>query len=341
MRLSEVAKRVGGTLDGDDVEVRGIAGIDAAGPGDLTFLDNPRYLALLAESKAAAVIVGRDAQTGGKPAVRVASPRIAFAIALEAFHPPVRPPVGVHPTAVVAPSARLGPGASVGAHVVIEDGVTIGKDATLFPHAVVRRDVTIGDDFRAHSHVVVRERCRIGNRVILQDGVVIGADGFGFAPRPDGSHHKIPHVGIVVIEDDVEVQANASVDRASVGETRVRRGTKIDSLVQVGHSVDVGEDSLLCALVGVGGSTRIGKGVTLAGQVGVADHTRVGEGVTVFARSGIHGDIAPGSTIAGSPHMDYRLWLRATGVFARLGDLAKEVKALRAELDALRRRVPD
>jgi UDP-3-O-[3-hydroxymyristoyl] glucosamine N-acyltransferase len=341
MRLSEVAKRIGGMVEGDDVEIRRVAGIDVAEAGDLTFLDNAKYAARLAQSKASAVIVGRDTPRPAMPVVRVDAPRLAFAKAIEAFHPAWRPEPGVHPTAVVAPTARLGPGASVGACAVIEDGVVIGKDAVLFPHVVIHREVVIGDDFRAHAHAIVRERCRIGDRVTLQDGVVVGSDGFGFAPRPDGSHHKIPHVGTVVIEDDVEIQANSCVDRAAVGETRVRRGAKIDNLVQVGHSCDVGEDTLLCGQVGLGGSSKVGRNVTLAGQVGVADHARIGERVMATGQTGIHTDVPAGAIVAGSPQIDYRLWLRATGVFMRLGDIAKEVKALREELDALRRRVPE
>jgi UDP-3-O-[3-hydroxymyristoyl] glucosamine N-acyltransferase len=168
--------------------------------------------------------------------------------------------------------------------------------------------------------------------------VIVGADGFGFAPRPEGGHHKVPQTGIVVIEDDVEIQAGSCVDRPTVGETRIRRGTKIDNLVQVGHSCDVGEDTLLCAQVGLAGSTTVGKGVTLAGQVGVADHARIGDGVMAVGQAGIHSDVPAGSVVAGSPHMDYRAWLRSTGVYARLAELAKEVKTLRAELDALRDR---
>jgi UDP-3-O-[3-hydroxymyristoyl] glucosamine N-acyltransferase len=339
MRLSEVASRIGGTVEGDgDVEIHGVAGVDLAREGDLTFLASAKYAERLARSRASAVIVAKDAPAPRIPAVRVEAPYLAFAKALEVLHPPERPAAGVHPTAVVSPTARIGPGASIGAYVVIEDGVLVGRDATIHPHVVIHRGARIGDGFLARSHVVVREGCRIGDRVILQDGVVIGADGFGFTRLPDGRHHKIPQVGIVVLEDDVEVQANACVDRATVGETRIRRGTKVDNLVQVGHSCDVGEDGLLCAQVGIGGSTTVGKGVTLAGQVGIADHARIGDGAMAVAQAGIHGDVAPGSVVAGSPQVEYRAWLRATQVFARLADLAKEVRALRAELDALRGR---
>jgi UDP-3-O-[3-hydroxymyristoyl] glucosamine N-acyltransferase len=339
LTLSEVAALLGGEVEGDGgVEIRGVAGIEGARPGDLTFLASAKHAPRLLASKASAVIVGPEGGAGSLPAVRVASPYLAFAKALEAFHPRPLPEPGVHPTAVVSQKATVGPGARIGPFVVIEEGVRLGRDAALWPHVVLHRGAVIGDSFVARSHAVVREGCRVGDRVILQDGAVVGADGFGFAKRPDGSHQKIPQVGIVVLEDDVEIQANACVDRATVGETRIRRGTKVDNLVQVGHSCDVGEDTLLCAQVGLGGSTTVGKGVTLAGQVGVADHARIGSRVMAVGQAGVHGDVPDGSVIAGSPQMDYRTWLRATGAFARLGDLAREVKALRAEVDALRRK---
>jgi UDP-3-O-[3-hydroxymyristoyl] glucosamine N-acyltransferase len=338
MRLSEVASRIDATVEGDgDVEIRGVSGLELAGAGDLTFLDGPKWASRLATSKASAVIVAKDAPAPSIPALRAAAPRLAFARALEVFHPAYRPPPGIHPTALVSSSARIGPGASIGPYCVVEDGVVIGRDATLFSHVVIHRGASIGDSFLAHSLAVVREGCRLGHRVVLQDGAIVGADGFGFAPRPEGGYHKMPHVGIVSIGDDVEIQANACVDRATVGETRIGRGTKIDNFVQVGHSCDVGEDVLLCAHVGLGGSTKVGKNVVIGGQTGVADHARLGDGVMSAARAGIHGDVPAGSVVAGSPHFEYREWLRATAVFARLGDLAREVKALRAEVDALRR----
>jgi UDP-3-O-[3-hydroxymyristoyl] glucosamine N-acyltransferase len=338
MRLADIASLLGGTVEGDGaVEIRGVAGLEGAKPGDLTFLASAKHAPRLAATKASAVIVGPEGGAGTLPAVRVASPYLAFAKALEAFHPAALPAPGVHPTAVVSPKAKVGAGARIGPFVVIEDDVTLGRDAALWPHVVLHRGAAIGDSFVARTHAVVREGCRVGDRVILQDGAVVGADGFGFARRPDGGHQKIPQVGIAVIEDDVEIQANACVDRATVGETRVRRGTKVDNLVQVGHSCDVGEDTLLCAQVGLGGSTTVGRGVTLAGQVGVADHARIGARVMAVGQAGIHSDVPEGAVVAGSPQMDYRTWLRSTGVFARLGDLAREVKALRAEVDALRR----
>jgi len=277
MKLRQIAEALGCRLVGDgEIDITGVAGMEQAGPTELTFLANPKYAAKLKDSRAAAILVSEPVEGTGMRLLVSENPYLDFARALELFYTPPRPVPGIHPTAVIAASASLGPEASIGAYVVIGENVTIGRRAVLHPHVVIYEGARIGDDFQAHSHAVVREFCRIGNRVILQNGVVIGGDGFGFAKRADGSHYKIVQSGIAVIEDDVEIQSLSAVDRATVGESRVRRGAKIDNLVQVGHSSVVGEDNILCAQVGLAGSSILEKDVLLAGQVGIAGHLTVG-----------------------------------------------------------------
>jgi UDP-3-O-[3-hydroxymyristoyl] glucosamine N-acyltransferase len=258
--------------------------------------------------------------------LRAKDPYLAFAKALELFHQPVRYSPGVHPTAVVDASARIGPNAHIGPYVVIGDGVEIGANAVLLAHVVIYRGVKIGDNFFAHAHSVVRENCRIGNNVLLQNGVVIGADGFGFAKTAEGRWHKIPQPAPVVIEDDVEVQANSCIDRASVGQTHIGRGVKVDNLVQVGHGSHVGEDALLCAQVGLAGSSEIGNRVILTGQVGVVGHCKVGDNAIVTPQSGVAHDIPAGALVSGAPAVDHRLWLKYSAILPRLPEIARAVR---------------
>jgi len=329
MKLSEIAKRLGARLEPPDAdaEITGVAGIEEAAAGQVTFVANPKYAAAARTTKAAAVIVDDKFPALDRPTLRTANPYLAFARALELFYQPPQYRPGVHPTAVIDPSAKIGKNAHVGAYCVVEAEATIGDRATLLSHVVIYRGAKIGNNFFAHAHAVVREHCRLGNNVILQNGVVVGADGFGFAK--DGKNwSKIVQSGPAVIEDDVEIQANACVDRASVGETRVARGAKIDNLVQVGHGSSVGENSLLCAQVGLAGSTVVGKDVILAGQVGVAGHCTVGDGAIATAQSGIPNDVAPGTTVSGYPAIDNRQWLRSVAVFNKLPELVKMMREL-------------
>jgi UDP-3-O-[3-hydroxymyristoyl] glucosamine N-acyltransferase len=336
MNLSEIAAKVGGTVEGDGgVAIRRVVGLEEAGPGDLTFLSNPRLAKEAAATRASAIILGPGATSGGASVLRVADPYLAFAKALDLFYEAPRPPLGVHPTAVVAPTAKVGPGARIGAYVVIEEGARLGKDACLYPHVVVYPHARIGDSFTAHAGAVVREHCRVGHRVTLQNGAVIGGDGFGFARRPDGSYQKIVQAGIAVLEDDVEVQCVSCVDRATVGVTRVRRGAKIDNQVQVGHSCDIGEDTLLCGQTGLAGSTVIGKGCTLPARVGVTGHLKIGDGVTAAGLTGIFRDVPAGATIAGSPWADMKEWRRWAVSYTKLPDLMREVRDLRKKVEAL------
>jgi len=328
MKLQEIAEKIGVRLEpaNADADITGIAAIESAGPGEITFVVNPRYAALAKSTRASAIIVDESFPPLDKPTLRTKNPQYVYLRVAELFYkPPVYQP-GVHPSAVVHPSARIGHSASIGACVVIEEGVEIGHNCTLLPHTVIYRGVKIGDNFFAHSHVAIREDSEIGDNVVLHNGVVIGSDGFGFAKDDEGRWQKIPQSGKVVIEDDVEIQANSCIDRASMGETRIGRGTKIDNLVHVAHNCTVGENSMLCSQVGLAGSTELGKNVILAGQVGVAGHCKLGDGVIVTAQSGTHGDIDPGKMISGSPAFDHKQWRRSVALFSKLPELAKAVR---------------
>jgi len=330
MKLREIAERLGCRLSGDgEIEIEGVAGLQEAGPKHLTFLSNPRYARHVKETHAAAILLEKEISGLTLNFLISENPYLDFARVLEWFYQPPRPPAGVHPTAVIAPSAKIGPSASIGAYTVLGEDVVIGSDAILHPHVVIYPGVRIGDRFEAHSHAVVREYCEIGDRVILQNGAVVGSDGFGFARQNDGFHYKIVQSGKVVIEDDVEIQAHACIDRAAVGETRIGRGTKIDNLVQIGHAVQVGEKNILCAQVGIAGSTRLGDNCVLAGQVGLINHLTIGDNVLMTAQTGVAQDVPAGQKISGSPAIENRLWLRSSTVFARLPELEKTVRELK------------
>jgi UDP-3-O-[3-hydroxymyristoyl] glucosamine N-acyltransferase len=338
LKLQDIAARLDCRLEGasdPDLDIRGVAAIDDAQPGDLTFFTNPRYAAALAKTRASAVILGDKADPAPCPMLRSAQPYLAFARAVELFADPWTPPVGVHPSAVIGHGVTLGEGVSIGPYVVVGDGARIGARSVIHAHVVIGREVVIGEDALVHARVSIRERISIGHRVILQDGAVIGSDGFGFARRPDGTHHKIPQLGGVVIEDDVEIGANATVDRPAVGETRIGAGTKIDNLVQVAHGVSMGRNVLLAAQVGVAGSVIIGDNVTLAGQVGVAGHITIGSGVIATAQTGIPNSVEAGAFISGYPAIANRDWLRASAVFRRLPELKKLVADLERRIRAL------
>jgi len=329
MKLSQIASFLHAHLENGnpDTEISGLNGIEQAGPAEITFVANPKYAAAARLTKAAAVIVSKDFPVIPAATLRVEDPYLSFARALELFHQPLRYPPGVHATAVVHPTAKVGRGAHIGPYVVVDENVEIGDDATLLAHVVIYRGVKIGDNFFAHAHAVVRENCRIGNNVLLQNGVVIGSDGFGFAKTSEGRWHKIPQPAPVVIEDDVEVQANSCIDRASVGETRIRRGAKIDNLVQVGHGSQVGEDALLCSQVGLAGSTEIGNRVILTGQVGVVGHCKIGDGAIVTPQSGVANDVPAAALVSGAPAVDHKLWLKYSALLPKLPDMARALRA--------------
>src|SRR5467141_655256 len=343
MKLGELAARLGCTLEGDaEIEIHGAEGLEAATQGEVSFLSNPRYGRELPRTRASAVLVTekvvikRDAKMPALAALRSENPYLDFARTIEFFHTPEKYLPGIHPTAVIAKSARIGEGSHVGPHCLIDEDVEIGRNAVLHSLVTLYRNVKIGDDFLAHSQTVVREDCRIGNRVILQNGVVIGGDGFGFAKRADGSWHKILQHAPVVIEDDVEIQSNSCIDRATVGETRIRRGAKIDDLVLVGHACEVGEDTILCGQVGLAGSTRIGNRCILAGQVGSAGHLEIGDGAIITSQSGMHVDVPPGAVRSGSPVMDNKLWLKVIAALKRLPEMQKTLRELAGKMERIK-----
>ncbi len=335
LKLSEIAQKLGCRLEGDPAaEITGVAGLEYAAPGHLTFLANRKYFPLLRTTRASAVLVEegvalkRDAGLPLLAALRTANPYLVFAHAIELFYRPPRYAPGIHPTAVVAASARIGAGAHIGPYCYVDDDAVIGKNAVLHSFVTIYRGAQIGDDFFAHSQVVVREFCRLGHRVILQNGAVIGGDGFGYARQADGSWYKMAQAGPAVLEDDVEVQANSCVDRATIGETRIGRGSKLDDLVVVGHASHIGQNVMLCGHVGLAGSTKVGNNCILAGRVGSAGHLTIGDGTIVTAQSGVPHDIPPKSVYSGYPAVENKQWLKTTAALNRLPELQRRVREL-------------
>ena len=330
MKLSQLSQALGAKIENGspDTEIQGVAGIEQAGPGQLTFVSNPKYAAAARTTKASAVIVAEDFPAITTAMLRSNNPYLAWAKALALFHQPPHYAPGIHSTAVVHPTAKIGKNAHLSPYVVVDEGVEIGDNAVLLAHVVIYQGAKIGSNFFAHAHAMVREFCELGDNVLLQNGAIIGSDGFGFAKDDVGHWHKIVQPGKVVIENDVEVQANECIDRASVGETRIARGAKIDNMVHIGHSCTIGEDTLLCAQVGLAGTTNVGKNVILAGQVGVAGHCTVGDGVIAIAQSGIPHDVPAGKMISGAPAIDFKLWLKCSAIYPRLPEIAKAVRKL-------------
>jgi UDP-3-O-[3-hydroxymyristoyl] glucosamine N-acyltransferase len=339
MKLRDLASALGCELTGDgEIEITGVAGMEHAAAGELTFLANPKYAHKVNHTRASAILADQAFHDLPIASLVSSNPYLDFARALAFFYQPPRPRPGIHPLAFIAETARIGGGASVGPFAVVGERALIGHNAVLHPHVVIYEGAQIGDDFVAHSHVVVREFCRIGHRVILQNGVVVGGDGFGFARRADGTHYKIVQSGVTVIEDDVEIQSLTSIDRATVGETRVKRGAKVDSLVQVGHASVVGEDNIICAQAGLAGSSVLERNVLLAGQVGVSGHLTIHDNAVVYAQSGVGGDVEPGSRISGSPAFAASDWLRAVTAFPKLPELMKTVRELKKRIEELEKK---
>ncbi len=345
MKLSEVAQKLECRLEGaPDIEIRGVAGIDYAEAGQITFLSNRRYFPLLHSTLASAVLVEEGIKVARYPdlppvaALRTPNPYLAFAHAIELFYQAPRYESGIHPTAIIARSAEIKEGVHIGPYCYVDEDVQIGRNAVLHSFVTIYRGAKIGDDFFAHAHAVVREFCCIGNRVILQNGAIIGGDGLGFAKQKDGTWYKMAQSGPAVLEDDVEVQANACVDRATVGETRIGRGTKLDDLVLIGHASRVGANTMLCGQVGLAGSTKVGSNCILAGQVGTAGHLTVGDGAVITAQSGVPNDVPPRSLYSGYPAVDNRQWLKTMAALNRLPELQKRVRELEAEMERLKGR---
>jgi UDP-3-O-[3-hydroxymyristoyl] glucosamine N-acyltransferase len=339
LKLQILAERLGCTLEGDGtIEISRVATIEDAGPGDLTFFANPKYAAELRTTRASAVIIGNGAEPAPCAMLRTTEPYVTFAHAVRLFANDEPPTPGVHPRAYVADGAVIASDASIGPLVVIAEGARIGVRTIVHPNVTIGRGVQVGEDCVIHAGVSIRERVQVGNRVVIQNGVVIGSDGFGFARRADGSHEKIPQVGGVVIEDDVEIGANSAIDRPAVGETRIGAGTKIDNLVQVAHGVTIGRRVLLAGQVGIAGSTVVEDDVTLAGQVGVSGHVTVGKGTIATAQTGIPNSVEPGSFISGYPAISNREWLKASAVFRKLPELRKQLADLERRLAELERK---
>ena len=326
--LDELATYLGGSVIGDrKVEIRGIAKIDEAGPLDLTFLTSPKYAKKLGSCRAGALLAGPSV-TWDRPVLQVKDPYVALGRLLELFYPSLQSvAVGIHPTAVVDESAMLGKDVRIGALCSIGGGCVLGDRVTLHPRVVLYPGVTIGDDSVIHAGVVIRENVRIGKRVVIQNGAVIGSDGFGFAADA-GEYRKIPQVGTVIIEDDVEIGANTTIDRATLGQTRIGRGTKLDNLIQVAHNVEIGEDTVIAAQTGISGSTKIGNGCRLAGQVGFVGHIKIGDGVMIGAQSGIPHSIPAGEVHSGYPAIPHKEWLRLNVYLKRLPELFQKLKEL-------------
>jgi UDP-3-O-[3-hydroxymyristoyl] glucosamine N-acyltransferase len=340
LKLKEIARRLECRLEGDgEIDIHRVAAIEDAGPGDLTFFTNPKYAHALRTTRASAVILSEKAEAAGCAMLRVSHPYLAFAKAVGLFAADSRPPAGVHRFADVAANAVVAPDASVGPFAVIGDAARIGARTLIHPHVTIGPGARVGDDCVIHAHASIRERVQIGNRVVIQDGAVIGSDGFGFATGPDGTHHKIPQVGGVVIEDDVEIGANAAIDRPAVGETRIGTGSKIDNLVQVAHGVTIGRNVLLAAQVGIAGSSTLEDSVTLAGQVGVSGHITIGKGTIATAQTGIPNSVDPGSFISGYPAISNRDWLKSSAIFRKLPELRKAIGDLDARLAELESRL--
>ncbi|MBI5286681.1 MAG: UDP-3-O-(3-hydroxymyristoyl)glucosamine N-acyltransferase [Deltaproteobacteria bacterium] len=341
--LGELAGFVGGEVSGDgEVAITGVASLEDASQGDITFIANPRYIPFVSTTRASAIIASADMAQSikGRNILIAINPYLAFARVLDLFTSGPggtdlkSVPMGIHPKAELHPTARIGSSPSIYPFVYIGEGVRVGDRVTLFPGVYIGRDVTIGDDVLIYSNVSIREDCRIGNRVIIHCNAVIGSDGFGFAK--DGSRlHKIPQTGIVRIEDDVEIGACVTIDRATLGETAIRRGTKIDNLVQIAHNVEIGEDSIIVAQVGIAGSAKIGSRVELGGQVGVVGHIAIGDDVKVGAQSGVAHDLPSGQVFSGSPAIPHKDWLRAQGIFAKLPEMRKTLLDLERKVREL------
>lgn len=335
MKLGELASRLGAELRGDaNLEVTGVKGIEEAGPAEITFVANPKYAGMARKTKAAAVLVEPEFPEIEPATLRLKNPYHAFSLALALFYQPPTYAPGVHPTAVIDPSAEIGADCHIGAYVVIGPDAKVGPHSTLLPHVVLYPGVKTGSHFFAHAHSVVREHCELGDNVTLENGAIVGADGFGFSKNARGQWEKIPQSGPVRLGNRVDIQANACVDRATVGATEIGDGSKIDNLVQIGHGSRVGNDTLICAQTGLAGSSVIGNNVILAGQTGIAGHCSVGDGVILTAQSAVSHDVPAGKMISGSPGFDNRTWLRAVAIFQRLPDLLKRLDRLEKRVAA-------
>ncbi len=335
MKLSDLASRIGAELIGRDRRITGVAALDEASPQDVSIYADPRYARALKATRAGAVVLGERRSDLEAAQLLHPDPMLALCDLLDIFHPPSRRPVGIHPTAVVSPRAQVADSVWLGPNVVVQDGARIATGVVIEAGCFIGSHVIIGNDTTLHPHVMLLDRVQIGRRVIIHAGTVVGADGYGY--RWDGQRHrKVPQVGTVRIEDDVEIGAHCTIDRATLGETVIGAGTKLDNQVHIGHNVRVGRHGLIIAQVGIAGSAVLGDRVTLAGQSGVADHAVIGDGAVVVARSGVHGRVAPGAVVAGSPIMPHTLWRKVSAALHRLPGIVRTVRRLEQDVLALR-----
>jgi len=334
-KLEQLAELVGGHVQGNaDIEITHVASIDQAQEGDITFVSNPKYLPLLTQCQASAVIVVPGIESQGKSLLVCANPYLAFAKILTFLQPGNKSTPAIMPGASVAPTAEIHPAATICAGAVIGENVEIAARTIVYPGVVVYADAQIGEDCLIHANVVIREGSRLGNRVILQPSAVIGSDGFGFAP--DGtSYYKIPQVGIVVLEDDVEIGSCSCVDRAALGETIIRRGTKLDNLVQIAHNVQVGEDCIIVSQCGISGSAKVGNHCTFGGQTALAGHLKVGDNVMIGGRGVATNNVESNQILSGLPLMPHKQWLRASMTFTKLPEMRKEMQSLKKRIEEL------
>jgi UDP-3-O-[3-hydroxymyristoyl] glucosamine N-acyltransferase len=333
--LQEIADYLGARVVGDaDAVVHGLGSIDSAQEGEITFLSSAKHLDKAKASRATAIIMAPGGGVSGRNIIETANPQLAFALLLKLFYQPPVPALGVMPGAHVSPSATLGSDITVYPGAYVGDGVKVGERVTIHPGVVIYAGCTIGDDVVLHSNVSVRERCQIGNRVIVHNGTVIGSDGFGYVP--DGRRHvKVPQIGIVVVEDDVEIGANVTVDRAALEKTVIGRGTKIDNLVQVAHNAVIGDDCILVAQVGIAGSATLGNNVIVGGQAGIVGHIRICDNVMIGGQSGVSNNITEPGVYSGSPTMPHKEWLRASMTLPRLPEMRKSVIDLEKRVASL------
>ena len=334
--VAGIAKILNCPYEGEgDTLLTGVSSLEQAMPGDLVFLAHPKYRKALETTKASAVILDQEEKFDRIPVIRSENPYLTFIKAVSFFYTPYCPEPGIHPQACISSSSKIGSHVSIGACAVIGDHVEIGNNTIIFPLAVLYPKVKVGRDCIIHSHVSIREGTLIGNKVIIHNNAVLGSDGFGYLPKKDGTREKIPQKGRVVIEDEVEIGANTAIDRAALGETIIRKGTKIDNLVQIAHNIEIGSNTILAAQTGIAGSTKIGKNVIAGGQVGISDHLEIGDNVILAAKSGVTKSIPANTTVSGSPHLEITEWRKAWVSIPRLYELIKEIRKLKKRLDKL------
>ena len=339
LRLKDIARILDGTIDGDeDTVISNISGIEDAKEGDITFVANPKYIKYIEQTNASAIVCSPDISSESKNLLKVKNPYLAYAKAITFLNPPREETGTVDERAFIGKDVKLGKNVTIYPFAFIGDGSTIGDNTTIYPNCFLGRKVKIGNNTFLHPNVTIREECIVGNNVIINSGAIIGSDGFGFAP--DGAKKfKIPQLGIVQIDDDVEIGACTAIDRATMGKTWIKRGAKLDNLIQVAHNCTIGEDSIIIAHTGISGSTHIGDRVTMAGQSATAGHVKIGNDVTVGARGGIAVDVPPGQTVSGAPHMPHRDWLRSTLIFRKLPEMNQTIKELKKKITELESKI--